>query len=54
MRRGVDCAWCGKDVRVNKDGTLRKHKRERSTSWQRGRQDYCLGGGRHWREHHRV
>lgn len=49
--KGLRCRWCQKDVRVNADGTLRKHKRARATSWSRRPADLCNGSGKHWQDH---
>lgn len=39
------CPKCGAIWRVNRDGTIRIHRIPRSTSWGRGKSDYCPTSG---------
>jgi hypothetical protein len=40
--RGMSCPWCGRPVRLRKDGTLPVHKSNERTLLGRARL-YCLG-----------
>lgn len=46
----MKCPRCEANVRINRDGTIRVHRRPRPTSWARGKQPVC--GASRWTPAH--